>query len=133
MKTAICSFLIFVFSVFLLTGCAAVTAIRQPGKKNLSVLNHGIDRENVVTYLGAPISTEQKEGKKVEIYEFVQGYSGANKATRAVIHITADFFTFFIWEAVGWPAEAIFNGEKNVVRVTYDANNKIEDAVFLKK
>lgn len=133
MKNVICGFLVMTIGISMLTGCAAVTAIRQPGRKNLAVLDSGTDRENVITYLGAPISTEQKEDKKIEVYEFVQGYSGGAKATRAVCHLVLDVFTFFIWEAVGWPAELIFNGDKNVVRVTYDMNNKVQDTVFLKR
>ncbi len=116
-----------------LTGCAAVTAIRQPGQKNLQVLNHGMSRENVITHLGAPVSSEKENGKTIDIYQFKQGYSGANKASRAVVHIAADFFTFFIWEIIGWPAELIFNGNNMTVKVTYDQDKRIEDATFLKK
>ena len=113
-------------------GCAAITAIRQPGKKNLQVLNGGTARENVITYLGAPISSEEKDGKRTDLYEYVQGYSGGAKATRAVCHLALDGLTLFIWELIGWPAEMIFNGEKNTVKVTYDKNDRVEDAIFLR-
>lgn len=124
----------FVCLIYIATsGCAAVTALRQPGKKNLEVLNSGTSRENVIAYLGAPISTEEKDGKTIELYQFRQGYSGANKAIRATFHITADLFTLFIWELIGWPAEIIFDGEEVVVRVVYDEDKRIEDVTFVKK
>lgn len=117
----------------LFSGCATVTVLRHPGKTNLGVLNAGVSRDNVVTYLGAPISSETENGKRVEIYKFRQGYSGANKAIRATLHIAMDVLTLFIWELIAWPAEMIFNGEDVTVKVVYDQNMKVEDVTFLKK
>lgn len=114
-----------------LSGCAAVTALRQPDKKNLDVLSQGTSRDNVVTYLGAPISTEKKDGDTIEIYKFRQGYSGAAKATRATTHIILDIFTLFIWELIGWPIEAVVDGQDMTVKVTYDSENHLKDAIFL--
>ena len=116
-----------------LTSCAVVTAIRQPGQKNLQILNQGMSRENVVTHLGAPISSEKEDGKTIDIYQFKQGYSGATKAARATLHVVGDFFTLFLWEVVAWPAEAIFNGSDMTVKVIYDQEKRIEDVTYLKK
>lgn len=113
------------------SGCAAVSALKQPEKKNLQVLNQGTSRDNVIAYLGAPISTEREAGGIVDIYQFVQGYTGANKATRATMHVVFDIFTLFLWEIVAWPAEAIFDGEKMTVKVTYDDQKQIRDVVYL--
>ncbi len=119
--------------LIMLTGCATVTVLKHPGKTNLGVLNAGMSRDNVVTYLGAPISSETENGKRVEIYKFRQGYSGANKATRATLHIVMDALTLFIWELIAWPAEMIFNGEEVTVKVMYDSEMKVEDVTFLRK
>ena len=126
---------LFLLSVLLLqcSGCAAVTAIRQPGEKNLAVLNRGVTRENVVAYLGAPVSTKKEEEKTVELYQFRQGYSGGNKATRATMHLILDVFTFFIWELIGWPAEAVFDGHDMTVKVVYDEKDQVEDFNILKQ
>jgi hypothetical protein len=115
------------------SGCAVVTALRQPEKRNLSVLNQGASRDNVIAYLGAPISSEKEDEKTIDIYQFRQGYSGGVKATRAVVHLTLDLFTFFIWELVGWPAEAVMDGEDMTVKVVYDDARRIEDYLFLRK
>lgn len=116
-----------------ISGCAAVTALRHPSKKNFEVLNRGVSRENVIAYLGAPLSSEKEEDKTIDIYQFKQGFSGGNKATRAVFHLTADVFTLFIWEIIGWPAEAIFDGEDMTVKVVFDEEKKVEDFMFLKR
>ncbi|MSR77648.1 MAG: hypothetical protein EXS63_05420 [Candidatus Omnitrophica bacterium] len=115
----------------LTSGCAAVTALKQPSKKNLNVLTPGTARENVITYLGAPISSEKNNGDTVEIYKFRQGYSGGNKATRATTHIILDIFTLFIWELIGWPIEAVVNGQDMTIKVTYDSENRLKDVAFL--
>ena len=121
--------------VYLITsGCAVITALQHPSKKDLRILSRGTGRESVIAYLGAPVMSEKENGKTIDIYEFVQGYSGGNKATRALTHGVLDVFTLFIWELVAWPAEAaVFDGDKMRVRVTYDENKKIEDFVFLER
>lgn len=116
-----------------LSGCSSVMALKQPDKKNLSVLASGVSRDNVVTYLGAPATTERENGKRVEIYQFTQGYSKANKVTRALLHGIADVATIFIWELVGMPMEAIVDGNKMTVKVTYDQNDQLEDFVYLQQ
>lgn len=125
-------FLCLFFSIVHFSGCAAVTALRHPDKKNLAVLNAGISRENVITYLGAPVSSKLQEGKRVEIYQFKQGISGGAKAVRATLHVVMDLLTFFVWEIVAWPAELIFGGEEMTVKVQYDEENKVEDVQVLK-
>lgn len=124
---------IFLYLMSVLSGCAAITALKHPGKKNLEVLSQGTARENVIAYLGAPASTEKEDGKTTDIYQFKQGFSGGNKATRAVFHITADVFTFFIWELIAWPAEVIIDGDDMTVKVVYDQEKRVEDFVFLKR
>jgi len=38
-----------------------------------------------------------------------------------------------LWEAVGTPTEAVFNGKRMVYEVTYDATDRIESVAVLKK
>jgi outer membrane protein assembly factor BamE (lipoprotein component of BamABCDE complex) len=113
------------------SGCAAITALKQPSKKNLQVLNPGTQRENVIAYLGAPISSEKENGETIDIYKFRQGYSGGNKATRAFVHLTLDVFTFFIWELIGWPTEVVMDGEDKTVKVTFDQDKRVKDFMYL--
>lgn len=119
--------------VFVYSGCSSIMALKQPSKKNLQVLAAGTSRDNVITYLGPPVTTDSSAGQRVEIYQFTQGYSGGVKAARAAWHITADLLTLFIWELIGMPAELIANGEKMSVKITYDQDDRIQDFVYLQQ
>lgn len=115
-----------------LSGCAVVKATNQPGKKDLSVLNKGTPRESVVAELGTPISTEIRNGQKVDVFNFVQGYSKVTKTARAVGHGVADVMTLGLWEVIGTPVEGIANGEVNQVEVKYNKQNRVAKVIPLK-
>ena len=114
-------------------GCSTVMAARQPGAKNMNVLTAGMPRDAVIAELGSPIHTEVENGKKADIFKFVQGYSQANKTIRTIGHGVADVFTLGLWEVVGTPTEATFNGQDVAVKVIYDAGDKVEQVIYLKK
>ena len=115
-----------------LAGCSVYMAAKQPGQKDLSVIKKGTERGLVISELGVPKVSEEKNGKKVEIYMFKQGYHGMVKAGRAVFHGAADFFTLGLWEIVSTPGEAYFDGTDMAIEVTYDENNKVEASRILK-
>ena len=79
------------------------------------------------------VTTETKAGKRVDVYSFTQGYSKAARVSRTIGHGAADVFTLGLWEVVGTPTEAAFNGKRVVYEVTYDASDRIESVVVLKK
>lgn len=109
------------------SGCAAIMAMRQPKKRNLEVLTVGVSRDNVISYLGMPTTTEVVDGLKVDHFNFKQGYTGGAKASRATMHIIFDLFTIFIWELIGMPIEAFNKGKKMSVKVEYDENDLIKN------
>jgi len=111
--------------VLAMSGCAVVLAAKQPDAKDLSVLNPGTPRSMVVAELGPPAWSGVRDGAKVEVFAFVDGYSKATKAARAFFHGAADFFTLGLWEVVGTPAEAIFTGSKMKVEVVYDGRDQV--------
>ena len=115
------------------SGCSVVMALRQPDKRNLQVLSAGASRDNVITYLGAPISSETKDGQRVDIFQFKQGYRKGVKASRALFYGVADVFTLFIWELIGMPAEVIMNGSDMTIKVIYDDKDTVKDVIYLKK
>ena len=51
-----------------LQGCAAVMASNQPHKKNLTVLEVGKHRNYVISELGAPVTSENINGERKELY-----------------------------------------------------------------
>jgi hypothetical protein len=115
------------------SGCAVVMAAKQPSKKDVGLLAPGVPRNLVVAELGAPVTSDTRAGKRVEVYSFVQGYSKAARVSRSIAHGTADVLTFGLWEAVGTPTEAAFDGTRVAYEVTYDAHDRIEQVVTLKQ
>ena len=69
-----------------LAGCSVYMAANQPDKKDMGVLKSGTPRSVVVAELGAPVETITRGGAKVDLFTFVQGYSGLEKGGRAVLH-----------------------------------------------
>ena len=74
-----------------------------------------------------------KDGKKVDVYSFRQGYSTGVKTSRAVFHGVADVFSLGLWEVVGTPTEMIASGHDIKVEITYDKDDRVEQANYLKK
>ena len=119
-------------TLILTSGCAVFMAAKQPSKKDVSVFRVGNPRALILAEFGLPLVTEEKNGKKVEIFKFVQGYGAGTKAGRAVFHGVADVFTLGLWEVVGTPAEGTFTGNDMAYQVTYDEDERISEVVLLK-
>ena len=114
-------------------GCSVAMAAHQPSRKDVRLFSHGVPRSLVVAEVGAPVTAEMRAGKRVEVYAFTQGYSKAARVGRTIGHGAADVFTLGLWEVVGTPTEAAFNGKRLVYEVTYDAADRIESVAVLKK
>lgn len=114
-----------------LTGCSVFMAAKQPPKKDLGVLNVGTARGMVLAELGQPVAAETRDGAKVDVFSFTQGYSKPAKAGRALFHGAADIFTLGLWEVVGTPTEAVFDGSKMALEVAYDENDRVAKVVNL--
>ncbi len=108
-----------------LGGCAVYMAANQPDKKDVGVLKPGSPRNAIIAEFGPPIQTVTKDGVKVDIYSFTQGYSGLEKGGRAVLHGAADVLTLGLWEVVGTPIEGVANGTKVSVEVIYDKDDRV--------
>ncbi len=130
-KLIICVLTVFLGLSF--SGCSVFMAAHQADYKDLSFLKEGVSRDEIVTELGTPVATEKDDhGNAVDIFKFRQGFGKGNKAVRMLGHGAADFFTLGLWEVVGTPSEAIFNGKDIAIKVTYDEFNKAKDIVYLK-
>ena len=68
------------------SGCSVSMAAKQPGKKDLSVLEEGTPRSHVIAELGAPVWSGEKDGNKADVFAFTQRYSG----TRMKVEVTYD-------------------------------------------
>lgn len=119
--------------VLMCAGCSVYMAATQPGTKDEELFRVGTPRSLLLAEFGLPTASEVREGKKYEIYRFVQGYSAGAKAGRAVFHGAADFFTLGLWEVVGTPTEGVFDGTDMAYEVRYDEAERIDQVVVLKK
>ncbi len=124
--------LVITLAVLATPGCAVYMAANQPSKKDVSVLKAGSPRSTVIAELGAPVHSSERAGLKVDVYNFVQGYSGTERGARAVLHGAADVLTFGLWEVVGTPIEGAANGTKVSVEVSYDKEDRVLKVVPIK-
>ncbi len=120
-------------SLGLSSGCSVYMASHQPDKKDTTLFSSGTPRGLLLAEFGQPVSSETKEGKRVDVFSFVQGYSQGAKTGRAFFHGAADVLTLGLWEVVGTPAETAMNGNKLTYEVTYDSNDKVEKVVPIGK
>jgi hypothetical protein len=108
-------------------------AASQPDKKDIGLFTVGTPRSLLIAEFGQPTSTQNRDGKRYDIYKFVQGYSTGVKVGRAAFHGVADVFTLGLWEVVGTPTEAIFDGSEMAYEVSYDEYDKVDHINVLKK
>ncbi len=106
--------------------CSVYMAAKRPEKKNLEVMQFGTPRGRVLAEFGQPVSTEIRDGKKVDVFSFVQGYSKPAKAGRAALHATTDVLTSGTSEIVGTPTEVVLSGSKVAYEITHDENDRVE-------
>ena len=131
MKKGLIAVSVAVLAMVLFHGCSVYMAAKQPEKKNVDVLAVGTPRSLVLAEMGNPASSETKDGKRVDIFSFVQGYSKGAKTGRALFHGVADVFTIGLWEVVATPTEAIFDGSKMAFEVRYDTDERVEKVTQL--
>lgn len=124
---------VIIMLVLIGSGCSVFMAGKQPDLKNEDLFKVGTHRSALLAEFGNPISSETKNGDKCEVYKFVQGYSTGAKVGRAVGHGVADVLTLGLWEIVGTPTEATFNGDEKCYEVTFDENDRIKQVTALKK
>lgn len=119
--------------MLLSSGCSVFMAAKQPDKKNVDLFKIGTPRSMLLAEFGMPTVSESREGKKFEIYKFIQGYSAGAKAGRAVFHGAADVLTLGLWEVVGTPVEGTFSGDEMAYEVRYDDESRVDQVIALKK
>lgn len=120
-------------SVVPMSGCSVFMAAKQPTAKNIELFKIGTHRDALLAEFGAPLISEENDGRKVEMFVFIQGYSMATKTGRVILHSVADVFTLGLWEIVGIPTELAFNGSKMAFHVRYDESDHVDEVNVLRK
>ena len=132
-KKIMCLVSLFILLIIPNFGCSVFMAAKQPDAKNIDLFKVGTSRSMLLAEFGSPTMSDERNGKKSEIFKFVQGYSSGVKAGRAFFHGAADVVTWGLWEVVGTPTEAVFSGNAMAYEVTYDDKDKIDQVTVLKK
>jgi hypothetical protein len=134
MKGLVMVLLLGVASVFS-SGCAVYMAVTQPPFVDITALEEGagaMSRDMVVGRVGFPIkSTKNTDGSRTEYYEFYEGSEAGWKYFRTAFHAVADFFTFFLWELIGFPTELGIRGDKITARADFDVNDRLTSFTVL--
>lgn len=124
-------FLVGVLALLATPGCSVFMAMDQPEKKDLSVFTPGNPRGAVIAVVGAPKWTGEENGIRSDIFTFKEGSSKFVKLLRAGFHLSADAFTFGLWEPFGMQVEKQFTGSEISVHVYYDAKDRVKTAKVL--
>lgn len=111
------------------TGEASEMAANQPRSHDFSVLDEGTDRHRVVAELGEPLLSEEEDGRKIDIFRFVDGYSNPSRTGRTFVHGALNITTFGIWDLFGRPIESAFDGEEVKLKVEYDENDRVAHVI----
>jgi len=124
---------LFIIGLVILTiGCTATQqAAAQPTLKDLSVLDPGTSRDIVIIELGAPAESIVEDGKRIDLYSFIQGYSRGTRTARVAGHATAEIMTLGLWSLVGTPIEQNNNGTIMGYKVYYTEDNMVEKSELL--
>lgn len=107
-------------------GCTATQqAASQPTAKDLSVLDPGTSRDLVILELGAPAESRTEDGRKIDLFSFIQGYSKGTRIARVTGHAAGEILTFGLWSLVGTPIEQSYNGTVLGYKVYYDEDDNV--------
>ena len=107
------------------TGDASKMESEQPRAHDMSVLKAGTLRHRVIAEFGTPVLAEVRNGTKVDVFKFIDGYSTAARTSRSFLHGAMNISTFGLWDVFGKPVESGFSGREVKVKVEYDANDRI--------
>lgn len=115
--------LVVLFSSFCLMGCSVLMALDGDPERDYTLFKAGTPRKHVLAKFGPPLSSEVKEGKRVDTYEFEEGDEEAPH--RVGVHMMADIITWGAWELIATPYEYL-QGEDVTYVVEYGFDDTIE-------
>lgn len=104
-------------------GCSISKAANAPPPILVENVQVGKDRNNIISILGMPKSTETSNNERTDMHEFISGYDAGGKI-RILFYIAGDIFTLGLAELIFWPLEiAALQGDEGRAVVSYDQNN----------
>jgi len=126
MKTILLVLTVLVFS----SGCSIFKAANAPPPIALDEVTVGKDRNQIISILGLPRSTETTPAnERTDVHEFIDGHEAASKL-RILLYIAGDVFTLGLAELVFWPLEIVaMQGNEGRAIVTYTPLNVAKDVL----
>lgn len=121
-------------ALLLLTqGCSIYKAATAPSPVDTGILRPGMPRIHVMSVLGSPRSSDVVNGERTEMYEYVNGSSGASKL-RILLYVVGDLLTLCLAELIFWPAElALGQGSDERAVASYDRDDRARQIRITKR
>lgn len=115
------------FALVMVRGCSVYMRANRPVYKNVGVAQQGATRTMVVSELGLPEQSVEKEGKRIDTYRVdPNAETQGTKVAVTSFHFMADALTLGAWEVVGTPFELASKHKLTTYEITYSADDKIE-------
>jgi hypothetical protein len=116
-----------------LPACSIYKAATAPSPVGTDRLQAGMPRDQIISILGSPKSSEVENGERMEMFEYINGNHEASKA-RILLYAAGDFFTLFLSELIFWPLEvALLQGSDERAVITYGPDDKARIIKLTKK
>jgi hypothetical protein len=112
------------FTLISLQGCSVYMAAAGYREPDLGIIKIGSTRPTVERELNKAIHSEVRDDKsRVDMYQYVIGNEPS--AGRATGHAVMDLLTLCCWEIIGTPIEAFSQGDRKLIRITYNDQNLV--------
>ncbi len=125
-------FLVAMFAL-LFQSCSIGRVLNGPPALDMGKVKVGASRSDIISVLGVPKSTEKEADSRIDMFEFVDGYSAGSKF-RAIPYILFDVATLGITELIFWPIEcSIGPGIEGRAVVTYGLDDITKEISLAKQ
>jgi len=112
--------IIMVIMIVAMSGCSVMTLIDNPAPVNYEIAKPPAPRSSVVSQLGSPMLSENKNGIATDHFTFIDGHPTGTKA-RGIVYVGSCVVTLCLSELLWWPVEkyALDGGGRTAI-VTYN-------------
>lgn len=108
-----------------INSCSIYEAAHAPATVDYKKIQIGTTRNEVISVLGMPKLTENKDNKRVDTFEFRDGLHGASKS-RIILYLAGDIFTAGLAELIFWPLESnAFDGTQCRGTLIYNEKDRV--------
>lgn len=122
-----------VFLCLFLQSCSIHRALSGPPSLEIEKVKIGAPRNKIISVLGLPKLTENKNDVKTDMHEFVYGFPMVSKI-RVLLYIAGDVATLGLTELIFWPLEiTVGQGIDGRAIVTYGPDDTAKSILLTKQ